>query len=183
MSAQQKAALAELLRSEDGATAIEMAMVIDLAFNPSQPRGPDGKWIRGAGAAKSLVSEFPGIEHSAGFGHHSDVAMMIHAAATAEARANTAREIQKVKLEHQKDFGKLIEQVRRANIEGKKRDEAQHSKKRALALALHTATVLAGGLIAYVEFKLGASDVTMIASSMGPTMAHDLVDWARRLAA
>jgi hypothetical protein len=187
----EQALLASRLRRFDGATAEETAIVLTMAVDlasdawRNQPRDSRGRWT-GSGissrAMRTLREEFPGIQHGSSPPEHEHIIQHAKALASAEARAHTAREIARVEAQRKAEMAKLIRQVRAANAYAAKTTEQEKTHKRRRALALHASTVVAGGLLAYAETKLGAGEITLIASAMGPTLAHDLVDWARRLA-
>jgi hypothetical protein len=191
MSAAGKAALATRLR-DDGATALEAGLIIDLAFNPHQARDSHGKWTR-TGASpdlEKLAAHFPGMTHAAGAPQHEEIIQHAVAVATAQARAHTERQIAAQRAEHHADMAKMLRHVREANkrilaneVADKTREQAAKNVKRRRALIAHAGTVVAGGLLAYLEAKLGAPDIAVIASSMGPTIAHDLVDFSKRFSA
>jgi hypothetical protein len=188
VSASREAVLANQLRFIDGATAAEAALVVELS-RPwwDEMRDSRGRWTAGgqggvASIAPPKLNNLPaGAFHEAGTAHHQEIIKHVTAAATAQARAHTTAEIAKLRAEHEASMAKMMADVRKANQHAAKMAEDEKKAKRRRALALHTGTVVAGGVLAYFENKLGTPDIVTIASAIGPTIAHDLVDWSKRL--
>lgn len=155
---------------EDGAALSRSpAGDVDLAFNPAQRRDAHGRFMSAGGslarAAKAAGRAAGDAGGQSGGGHS-----LVPAAVLATERS-----------EHLKDVAQLTSDMRAATAKMTEMQEKGETKKARIKFALHVGVILAGGILAAIEAKLGAPGLVSIASLLGLPVIQELGDLVGKL--
>lgn len=93
-------------------------------------------------------------------------------------RATARQEVVKAQPLH---VTQIIGQVKEMNEQAAKVVDYQEGQRRARVLAIHTGLIVAGGVIAAVEYKLGVPAIWSIVSAVAPQVIQELIDWWKQL--
>lgn len=160
------------------AAVADVDRIIELAYNPHQLRGPDGRWIKGVadGVIPSAAAYKPRVIDVHEQIHHTAVAE-----ATARARLAVQGDLKAIQAQHKKDIAVLTRQVRSANQAMNERAELHEKSRARQKLAVHVGALTAGAVLAAVEAKSGVPDIIAVFTAIGPAVIQELIDWVRRL--
>lgn len=175
ITADQTRLAAEL--RHDGASAFEAVAVVqtvlELAAWERELRDAHGRFTKSASSVTRDV-----VSHDA---EHEQIHLRATAVAQAEARAEAARAVNVMALQHKSDMAKLMSDIRSANQRFTEEKEKGEDKRRITTLAVHVGLLVAGALLALIEHFAGAPDLVQLASALAPQVLQELVDWRKKL--
>lgn len=186
------------------------SQLIDLAHEPGwmhERRGPDGKWISGGGAAKSVARSAKGdarlrriqaaqarhrtMQESSG-NKAADVVKAVggtpssspHSMQEADAmfeRTGQLIQTPREKALHAQIMNRAQAVAASAVTEVKKQEDTHAARKAKLKIATEAGLAITGGALTYLAVKSGAPEIFPIIGSVGPFLIQTIIEFFKKL--
>jgi hypothetical protein len=162
--------------------AAEVDQVIELAFHPDQPRGPDGRWIR-SGADLLAVTQHPAMSTMAAAQHEKEIRNIaqqtaLRVSAVSQAQHSLVAHSQQTERDRKQDeqIRMLMRQIRLANqhaaVLQKQADISKHKIKSWAMIA----SLVGGAVLAGVELFLGVPALVQVVTVIAPGVIETLFE-------